>query len=128
MKNFIAVILCFFIISNHSLWAQWVQPTGPISGSVSCIFVSGNNVLAGIYDIGVCLSTDKGVNWKLVNNGLTDLTIYKIAIYNPLDKRIFLPKRTGLGLTLNFAHPVSTILMVALVLIIIISMIFPYKK
>ncbi|MDR3667700.1 MAG: DUF5808 domain-containing protein [Ignavibacteriaceae bacterium] len=48
--------------------------------------------------------------------------------YNPLDKRIFLPKRTGLGLTLNFAHPVSTILMVALVLIIIISMIFPYKK
>ena len=48
--------------------------------------------------------------------------------YNPLDKRIFLPKRTGLGFTLNFAHPVSTVIMCALIVFIIISILYFHKK
>jgi len=48
--------------------------------------------------------------------------------YNPLDKRIFLPKRSGLGYTLNFAHPVSTVIMFAIIAIIIISAFYSYRK
>jgi uncharacterized membrane protein len=48
--------------------------------------------------------------------------------YNPMDKRIFLPKRSGLGLTLNFANPVATVIMCALFLIIIITLIYPFIK
>jgi uncharacterized membrane protein len=47
--------------------------------------------------------------------------------YNPQDKRIFLPKRSGLGLTLNFAHPVSAVIMILIVLMIIISAVYSYK-
>src|ERR1035437_1955931 len=48
--------------------------------------------------------------------------------YNPFDKRIFLPKRTGLGFTLNFAHPVSTVIMCALIVFIIISILYFLKQ
>jgi uncharacterized membrane protein len=48
--------------------------------------------------------------------------------YNPQDKRIFLPKRSGLGLTLNFANPISTVIMCALFLIVIITIIYPFIK
>jgi uncharacterized membrane protein len=47
--------------------------------------------------------------------------------YNPQDKRIFLPKRSGLGLTLNFAHPISTVIMILVVVIIIISAVYSFK-
>jgi hypothetical protein len=80
MKNFIVIVLCFFVFHNHSLRAQWVHPNGPLSGTVTCFVVNGNNILAGLDQIGVYLSTDKGANWQLVNNGLTDLNIYKLAV------------------------------------------------
>ena len=51
-----------------------------------------------------------------------------VFYYNPMDKRIFLPKRTGLGFTLNFAHPVSTVIMLALIVFIIISILYSHKK
>jgi len=43
-----------------------------------------------------------------------------IFYYNPDDKRLMLPKRTGLGFTLNFAQPTAIILFLLLVFIIII--------
>jgi uncharacterized membrane protein len=33
----------------------------------------------------------------------------RIFYYNPDDKRIFVPKRTGGGYTINFANPLSII-------------------
>jgi uncharacterized membrane protein len=48
--------------------------------------------------------------------------------YNPLDKRIFLPKKTGLGFTLNFAHPVSIVIICTAIVFIIINIIYPFKK
>jgi len=57
--------------------------------------------------------------WR--NKAPEEYNSWKLGVfyYNPLDKRIFIPKRTGLGFTLNFAHPVSVI--IALLLILIIS-------
>ena len=41
--------------------------------------------------------------------------------YNPTDSRIFLPKRTGLGFTLNFAKPISIFIILTIVLIIALA-------
>ncbi len=41
--------------------------------------------------------------------------------YNPTDSRIFLPKRTGLGYTLNFAKPISIIIILSLVIFIALT-------
>ena len=47
--------------------------------------------------------------------------------YNPTDSRIFLPKRTGLGYTLNFAKPISTIIILAIVIVIMLAIISKTK-
>ena len=40
--------------------------------------------------------------------------------YNPLDKRIFLPKRTGLGITVNFDRPTAVVLTLVIITSIIL--------
>jgi uncharacterized membrane protein len=51
-----------------------------------------------------------------------------IIYYNPIDERTFLPKRTGLGLTLNFARPISIIIVGGFLVFIIISLIYSSSK
>jgi uncharacterized membrane protein len=43
-----------------------------------------------------------------------------IFYFNPEDSRIFLPKRTGLGFTLNFARPASIVLFFGILLLLIL--------
>ena len=53
---------------------------------------------------------DDPANWKL-----------GIIYFNPLDKRIFPPKRMkGMGWTINFANPISILAMAGLVVFIIL--------
>lgn len=40
--------------------------------------------------------------------------------YNPFDKRIILPKRTGLGITFNFARPAGAISVFAILTVIVV--------
>lgn len=42
-----------------------------------------------------------------------------VFYYNPDDKRLMLPKRTGLGFTLNFARPMAVILFLFILLVVI---------
>lgn len=58
--------------------------------------------------------------WRNKVSGESECWKMGVFYYNPDDKRIFLPKRTGLGFTLNFAQPLSIILTILLVLIIIL--------
>ena len=44
---------------------------------------------------------------------------FGVLYYNPLDKRIFLPKRTGLGYTLNFARPLSVIIFLFIIFAVV---------
>lgn len=45
-----------------------------------------------------------------------------IFYYNPDDKRIFVPKmQRRFGITLNFAHPVSWIIVTALLLLVCVA-------
>jgi photosystem II stability/assembly factor-like uncharacterized protein len=72
-------LLQFLFFYNSVLQAQWVQTHGPYSGSTNCIAVSGIKILAGTNN-GIFLSTDYGSNWKMINNGMTDLYFYSVAI------------------------------------------------
>ena len=62
---------------------------------------------------------------KVINE--SDCWKWGIFYYNPLDKRIFLPKRTGLGITLNFANPVSIVVICGILVFAVISMLFSTK-
>jgi uncharacterized membrane protein len=42
-----------------------------------------------------------------------------IFYYNKKDSRLFLPKRTGLGWTINFAHPLGIVLMILIIVLTI---------
>jgi hypothetical protein len=49
--------------------------------AVYCLSISGNNIVAGTYHLGVYLSTDLGASWNTINNGLyADDNFYSIAI------------------------------------------------
>ena len=41
----ILIVLQFFIISNGTLQAQWVQTNEPYGGHISCSAVSGTNIV-----------------------------------------------------------------------------------
>jgi len=55
---------------------------------------------------------DDSKNWKL-----------GIFYFNPKDKRLFPPKRLGLGWTINFANPysVASMLVVVTLLIVVVN-------
>lgn len=50
-----------------------------------------------------------------------------IFYFNPADSRIFLPKRTGLGWTLNFARPVSVFIISAIIVLAVLAIILKAK-
>src|SRR2546430_2608579 len=72
--------ITIMLMSNQTLYAQWVQTNGPYGGFVTCFAVSGNNVFAGTRLGGVFLSTDNGSSWKAVNNGLTNVNVTSLAV------------------------------------------------
>jgi hypothetical protein len=59
----------------------WQQTNGPYGGSVSCLAVSGTNLLAGSYGGGIFRSTNNGTTWTAVNMGLTGpVHVYSLAV------------------------------------------------
>jgi len=83
MKIFHTVLVILIITTtlfDKDCEAQWVQTNGPFGGSVVCFAFSGANIYAGTYIGGVFLSTNNGLNWAAVNNGLTNLDIHTLTI------------------------------------------------
>jgi len=54
---------------------NWTLSSMPDLG-VSAISAIGNNIYAGTQNSGAYISTDYGVNWTQINNGLTNLKVY----------------------------------------------------
>ncbi len=71
------LLLSFYPEYVHS---QWVKANGPYGGNINCIVSSGSYIFAGTIGGGVFLSSNNGVNWSEVNNGLTDLNVDALAI------------------------------------------------
>ena len=56
--------------------------------------------------------------WRNLAPGEADSWKRGVFYYNPLDRRLFLPKRSGLGITVNFANPLSIVITGVLVVLI----------
>ena len=53
--------------------------------------------------------------WR--NKVANEAECWKLGVFyfNPTDKRLFLPKRSGLGITINFAHPAGILITLGLI-------------
>ncbi|MGD2128217.1 MAG: DUF5808 domain-containing protein [Lysobacterales bacterium] len=53
--------------------------------------------------------------WRNAVANEEDHWYFAIFYFNPEDKRLFLPKRSGLGWTINFAQPLAIVILVLLI-------------
>jgi photosystem II stability/assembly factor-like uncharacterized protein len=79
---FTIFIVCIFtLLFVNAVSAQWVQTNGPYGGSVLSIAISGNGYLfAGTDGHGMFCSTDDGMSWSPVNNGLENASVTALAV------------------------------------------------
>jgi uncharacterized membrane protein len=112
----IALALTFAMVS---IWMPIGLPDSPLPMVVASLAVTSTGVIATIARIARSrrASTD-----STSDEGWSALT-YR----NPKDERLWVPKRLGLGWTLNFAHPLAwptLLLLLAPALMIIIVVVF----
>ena len=89
-------LVCFLVGFCYSLSylatpsdAAWTQTNGLYGGSVYSLAINPPNplvVYAGTHGGGVFKTTDGGMNWRVVNTGLTNTDVLSLAInpQNPL--------------------------------------------
>ena len=85
-------------------------------------------LIALIVTIPIFINTIITKKWRNKVPNEEDHWKWGFIYYNRDDKRIFLPKRTGLGITFNFAQPVSIILTVTILIIFLIIVIYGNHK
>ena len=81
MKKLIFLIIAYCLLFNsNSSFCQWQITSCPYTASSydDCIAISGTNIFVGDWGEGVYLSTDDGARWNIVNNGLTDTSVYSL--------------------------------------------------
>ena len=64
-----------------------------------------------------------------MEDDLNDSSHWKFGIFyfNPNNKKVFVPKRIGIGWTLNFARWQTTLIMGALIILLAISLLSSFK-
>jgi len=78
---FISLLNYFFVVITD-VNCQWEQMSSGIGAgkSIQCMVLDGNSILAGTSDAGIFKSTNNGLSWNSINNGLTVLNVKKIYI------------------------------------------------
>jgi len=70
MKDFYRFVIIFLVLITKVSTAQWEMINGPAL-PINCFAISDPNIFAGVGTTGgVYLSTNNGINWNAVNNGL----------------------------------------------------------
>ena len=87
-----------------------------IIGAMIYLFIGSILALSGM----VFYKTIITKEWRNVVPNESEHWHGVIFYHNPADPRYFLPKRTGLGWTINFAHP-GAILMLLLIIAAVVS-------
>ena len=88
----------------------------PLMQALLIVFIGG-------VTLWVFINTIVTRKWRDKAPGEAESWKWGVFYYNPDDDRIMLPKRTGLGFTLNFARPGAIVLfMFALVVILFFSL------
>ena len=71
MKTSIYLYVVIFALSiTGLLQAQWLQTNGIYGGEVRSLAINGDNIFSGTTENGAFLSTNNGLTWTPVNNGL----------------------------------------------------------
>ena len=84
MKTFTILFMLSFLLTSKSFSQNfWQQTNGPFGGIINAIAVdTSEDIFVGTNDIGIFRSTNGGINWSSVNNGLTNFHINTLSI-NP---------------------------------------------
>ncbi|MGE5457908.1 MAG: WD40/YVTN/BNR-like repeat-containing protein, partial [Methanococcaceae archaeon] len=104
MKKYLLLLFLQVLFNkNDFIQAQWVQTNGPGGARVLSFAIRDNNIFAGTYG-GIHLSTDNGLTWNAINNGLPENTSFiSMAIKDNIvwagtyGKGIFLSTNGGLN-------------------------------
>ncbi len=98
------LILLLFAFANNINFtnAQWQQTNGPYN--ISCLAVGGTNIFAGNTPGGVFLSTNNGVSWTPVNNGLSNTNVNSLFVtgtnvFASTEDGVFLSSNNGTNWT-----------------------------
>ncbi|MDP4115750.1 MAG: T9SS type A sorting domain-containing protein [Bacteroidota bacterium] len=89
------------IIPSNSL-TQWVHLNGPYWESISSLTANGSYLFAGSMYSGVLLSTDNGITWVQMNNGLNYWQIFSLCNCN---SNVFAATKGGVYKTANDGTP-----------------------
>ncbi len=81
--------------------AQWVQASGTDGGSIKCFVMNNGNLFAATYNEGVLLSTNYGISWSAVNNGLPNQPSDAIAALKAFGGKIFASVFDGIYTSTN---------------------------
>jgi hypothetical protein len=80
--------------SNNGL--TWSSVNMGISNPpLTCLAVSGRNIFAGVWGIGVLFSSNNGITWKSINNGLVGLTNMAVSSIVVSGKYIYIGTTVG---------------------------------
>ncbi|MDP4200774.1 MAG: hypothetical protein Q8922_09695 [Bacteroidota bacterium] len=71
-------ILCYVLFAAPA-WGQWISTTSPSGGSVNSFAILGDKLFAGTQEIGVLVSTDRGLNWVSASALLSQTHITALA-------------------------------------------------
>jgi len=99
----------FLSTNGGTDFAQVFQP----DSYVSQLAVSDTNIFAGTYDGGIYLTTNQGINWTQVNNGLSNTRVYSLAvngnyIFAGTNSGLFRSTNNGTDWTEVYNDPVNT--------------------
>jgi len=79
MKLLLQTLFCFILLAQFC-FGQWVQTEDIIYDPVQTLVVKDSNLFAGTRGGGVLRSSNNGLDWVLVNDGLTDYWITAFAV------------------------------------------------
>lgn len=107
------------VLAAVAVWLPMAQPTSPIGFIVFTVFVTGAALVAGIV-----ISTRAAKRAVVAgSSGVSDEGWHGLFYRNPSDPRLWVPKRFGIGWTLNFAHRSAWLLLFVLVVPMIVAVI-----
>ncbi|MGB9697405.1 MAG: T9SS type A sorting domain-containing protein [Ignavibacteria bacterium] len=111
--------------------SSWLQTTVN-NELIYSLAIYGNNVFAGSETNGVYFSSNNGVNWVLINDGLGNITVYTLFIFNgyiyagtsfnavyrrPLSEVVNISHKEilhSLSVSQNFPNPFNTVTKISL--------------
>ena len=100
MKNLLLLTtIILFVVMSGSIDAQWVQVNNGMGNvAVSSFIAIGNNIFAGVRDLGVYLSTDNGTSWtqtSLNNQSVISLAVNGNNIFAGTFNGVYLSTNNG---------------------------------